>query len=185
MLDRSSSTFARRGFAAGLASLLAVTTLGCGPQFFSAKGNLASSGGGFGQWSASPALCKRDEFDGDSSKLATFMFAAPKNDDPDRNLHRDQAPNGPAELMIAKNGDGYVAQLMTMKEVNTGNPSDVFKNMQGIVLDSSSCKTLTFDRKEHSATMGEFHKPLSGELVMDCTKYGSHLTADIKFKACE
>ena len=166
------------------ASACFLSALGCGPQFFSAKGTVSSSGGLLGQWSATPVMCSRDEFDGDSSKLATLMFAPPKNDDPDRNLHPERAPNGPADIHIAKNGNGYIAQLSTMKPINTGNEADVFKNMQGIVLDSSKCKTLTFDRQEHSASMGSMHKPISGELVMDCQVYQSHITADIKFKQC-
>jgi hypothetical protein len=154
---------------------------GCGPQFFSAKGTIASSGGALGQWSGTPVMCSRDEFDGDSSKLATFMFSPPQNNDPDRNLHRDREPNSPMRLKLAKNGDSYIAQLETMKPIAG---ADVFKSMDGVVLDQSNCKTIRFDRTEHMATMGQFHKPISGEVVLDCSVIQSHVTADIKFKQC-
>jgi hypothetical protein len=167
-----------------LTSALFLSMMGCGPQFFSAKGTVDSSGGAFGKWSASPAMCSRDEFNGDSSQLVTFMFGAPKNDDPDRDVHPGSRQVGPMTLKIAKDGDAYMAKLMTNGTIDTGNPMDAMKNMQGVTLDPSSCKTFTFDRSEHM-NLGHIHKPLSGHVVMDCTKYNSHITADFKFSACD
>ena len=161
------------------ALLLAV--VGCGPQFFSAKGALSSSGGALGQWSSKPVMCERDEFDGDSSKLVTFLFSPPVNNDPDRNLHRDQEPQSPMRLRIAKNGDGYMARLEMMKEIKGVDPMK--SSMGGIPLDSSTCKVLKFDRTEHSASMS-LHKQLSGEVDMDCTVMQSHIVSNLKFNHC-
>jgi hypothetical protein len=153
-------------------------TVGCGPTFFSSKGAIASSGGELGKWSATPVMCTREEFDGDSSKLILMHFSGPKNTDPDRKIHGNNLPEGPYELHVAKNGSGYMAQLKFFKDI----PGvDVF---QGVVLDSSSCKALTLDRSEHSTNFGSMHPTLNGELVMDCTYKQSHVTADIKFKKC-
>lgn len=151
---------------------------GCGPTFFSSKGAIASSGGELGKWSASPVMCEREEFDGDSSKLIRMMFSGPQNTDPDRSVHHNDQPDGPLELHVAKNGSSYMAQVKFFKDI----PGvDVF---QGLILDSSSCKTFTFDRTEHSAGLGSIHPTLNGELVMDCSYKQSHITADIKFKKC-
>lgn len=153
-------------------------TVGCGPTFFSSKGAIVSSGGELGEWSASPVMCTREEFDGDSSKLIAMHFSGPKNTDPDRTVHGNNQPEGPYELHVAKNGQGYMAQLKFFKNI----PGvDVFN---GLILDSSSCKTLTLDRTEHSADFGRMHPTLNGELVMDCTFKQSHITADVKFKKC-
>jgi hypothetical protein len=152
-------------------------TVGCGPTFFSSKGAVVSSGGELGAWSATPVMCSREEFDGDSSKLIEMHFSGPKNTDPDRSIHGNSQPEGPYELHVAKNGRSYMAQLKFFKSI----PGvDVFN---GVVFDSSSCKTLTLDRTEHSS-VGSMHPTLNGELVMDCTYRQSHITADVKFKKC-
>ena len=162
------------------AALLPAT--GCGPQFFSTKGALSSTGGMLGTWSSKPVICSRDEFSGDSSKLVTFEFSPPKNDDPDRDLHRDREPQWPSQLKIAKNGDGYIARLEMGKPIAGVDPMK--SSMDGLVLDGSTCKVLTFDRKEHSAGMTGFQKQLSGELTMDCTVLQSHVVSNLKFNHC-
>jgi hypothetical protein len=151
---------------------------GCGPTFFSSKGTIASSGGELGQWSSSPAMCDREEFDGDSSKLIRMEFAGPPNTDPDRDVHQTNQRKGPYELNVAKNGSGYMAQIKLFNDV----PG--VDGIQGVILDSSSCRTLTFDRTEHTAGFGEMHPTLNGTLVMDCTYKQSHVTANIRFKKC-
>ena len=155
-----------------LLSCFLFAAAGCGPTFYSAKGTIASSGGQLDPWSATPIACSRDEFDGDSSKLITMTFRPPVSNDPDRNLHRDTAPDFPIQLHIAKNGPGLMGVL------------DTRKLMEGLPLDSSNCKTLTLNRKERSASMGDFHPTLDGELVLDCTVKQSHITGDVTFKKC-
>jgi hypothetical protein len=163
-----------------------LSTIGCGPTFFSAKGSFASDGGPLDKWSAMPAMCSRDEFDGDSSKLITFQFAQPDNKDPDRNLHRAQQPNSPASLSVAKNGSGIIAKLSMMKPVKgpAGDTMAEMRSMEGYTLDNSTCKTLTLDRTEQSASFGMSHKPLKGHLILDCSIAGSHVTSDLNFSHC-
>jgi hypothetical protein len=169
-----------------LTGVFMMSTIGCGPEFFSAKGSFASDGGPLDKWNTLAAMCSRDEFDGDSSKLITFHFAGPDNKDPDRDLHRDQQPNSPASLSIAKNGSGIIAKLDMMKPVKgpAGDTMAEMRSMDGYTLDNSSCKTLTMDRTEQSSSFGTLHKQLKGHLVLDCSIAGSHLTSDLSFTRC-
>jgi|HubBroStandDraft_5_1064220.scaffolds.fasta_scaffold233301_2 hypothetical protein len=163
-----------------------ISATGCGPGFFSAKGSFASDGGPLDKWNALPAVCSRDEFDGDSSKLITFHFAAPDNKDPDRALHRNEQPNSPASLRIAKNGGGIIAKLDMMKPVKgpAGDMMAEMRSMDGYTLDNSTCKTLTLDRTEQMGSFGTLHKQLKGRLTLDCSVAGSHLTSDLNFTHC-
>jgi hypothetical protein len=165
-------------------ALLLIAATGCGPQFFSVKGTVNSSGGPLDKWSAAPLGCSRDEFDGDSSKLIGLQFGWPKNDDPDRDLHYDKLPNGPASIKLAKNGTGIIGKIDMLKPVKAGAAmGPEMASIDGYTLDSSNCKTLTLDREEQSGNMGD-HKQLKGHFVMDCTVLGSHITGDLKFNHC-
>jgi hypothetical protein len=152
-------------------SVFLLATLGCGPTFFTAKGKIASSGGALESWSVTPLGCQRTDFDGDSSKLITFMFSAPQSNDPDRDLHPDQQPNFPYMLKIAKNGTGFMGELDT-------------KKVMDLQLDASNCKTFTLTTRSRSPGFAETHPSFDGELVLDCTVQQSHLTGDVHFKKC-
>ncbi|WP_419805184.1 hypothetical protein [Terriglobus sp.] len=170
-----------RSLACG-AALLATTVLsGCGPQFFSAKGDVSSDGGALRAWSRKPISCSRGVITGEPDKIVTFRFDLPPGFKPGRPGNQ----NAPEELAFAKSGSGTIGSLKVFAEVKQpGSPASFTQTTDGFMLDSSTCKTLTLDREEQGRGFGDSEKPLKGHLVLDCNVLGSHVTSDMTFKQC-
>jgi len=158
-------------------SLLLLAT-GCRPDHFTEHGNLRSQGNFRNTWLWHPQGCTRDPFDGlpvgQSRSIATLLWANPglrnsklsnPNHSPDAPLRLEmQAPEGQPDEVVA-----------TLHSVDQG----------GILLDKTSCSTLTLHTQENPPNHAGGRPTLSGELQLDCRTDESHLTATIKFDRCE